>query len=1440
MADQHSHFNSSPNGPHDFNSYPQPTRTGPPGGMQNKNFTGQMMNRPPMSSSGNVLPTAPPVGYNASLNGHGTPPLSKPPMQRMQPPVGLPSNRFQPPVMNVSAPSQGFINGPLNRPSNPNSIQKQAPNMPHPTISSSGSFPTGVSSAPVPGMPYSSSASAVDSFNSVQISSHSNSPVPLNFSAQPPGGLPEQRTDTPPTEGGLPVPFHGQGQYSHQVGMSLTPGLTPNNSEPTSRKSSRAPSPLETQSYEALEGGDLPTKTEKSFPGSGEDKHGQQIQSPPGVSNAFSQGTTNRGSPVTQVNPSTAIGGPPSTHSPNPAMGQGPPNPYQSKPGPQGPMMGQPGVSHTGTPQRMGTPTSYSGQQPRQPGPPQTGYGQQGMGAPRSNVPPTGAQRPMNAPRPPMSAQPKPYGSPSLGGPPPAGGGYMPPTSFSGQQPPISYSGQQPPTSYSGQQPPTSFSGQQPPTSYSGQQPPTSFSGQQPQGIVPPSSMQGSFPPTSYGGQQPPVSGPPSSVGGRMYLNQGPPSGPTGVPLMRAPVSTVPTSASSPGMPPMPRPGPPTGGPPMTGAFYQQPGMAPITSSAPPTSFGATQQPPTGFPLQTQSGQIGSTPSRPKYPQMPTSPPTTWQPQSQNPPQFSQPGSYQPNTQPGVYSPGQQGSNQPGGGQGVMPPSAPGGFPMSSQPGNLSASFSSMSVQDRVVNLLNEKNLLPPEGLEVVKPRLNNEYKKVNCQADVFRCTLTAIPQTSNLLNKARLPLGILIHPFKDLSQLPVIQSSVIVRCRSCRTYINPFVFFVDSRRWKCNLCYRVNELPDEFSYDPVSKTYGEPQRRPEIKSSTIEFIAPSDYMLRPPQPALYLFLLDVSFNAIETGYLSIFCQLLLEEIDKLPRDSRTQIGFIAYDRALHFFNLAEGLSQPQMLTVSDIDDIFLPCPDNLLVNLNECKDLVVDLLSQMPGLFEENLETGSALGAALQAAHKLVSPVGGRVTVMQTVLPTAGPGSLQSREDPSLRSGKNVTNLGPATDFYKKLALDCSAQQVAVDLFMLNGQYADIASISCISKYSGGCVYQYPSFHSVKNPSLMEKFEADLRRYLTRKIGFEAVMRIRCTKGLSIHTFHGNFFVRSTDLLSLPNVNPDAGFGMQMSIEDSLVDTNTVCFQAALLYTSSKGERRIRVHTLCLPVTNQLSEIYAGADQQAIVGLLAKMAVDRSVTSSLTDAREALINAAMDSLASFGSTIPPAQRIGSLPICYSLRMLPAFILALLKSKAFRVGLNTPLDERVFAMQQCKSLPVGQLLKMLYPGLYPVHSIENYNTEKKGDLLVPKPPLLHLSSANIDRTGVYVMDTLDSIYLYVGSGAPQTFIQEVLDAPNFMSIPEGLIDLPELDNERSELMRNFITDLLDNRPGGSCFYVIREDSKRRLEFFEKMVEDRSESSMSLYEFLQHLQKQIKS
>lgn len=78
--------------------------------------------------------------------------------------------------------------------------------------------------------------------------------------------------------------------------------------------------------------------------------------------------------------------------------------------------------------------------------------------------------------------------------------------------------------------------------------------------------------------------------------------------------------------------------------------------------------------------------------------------------------------------------------------------------------------------------------------------------------------------------------------------------------------------------------------------------------------------------------------------------------------------------------------------------------------------------------------------------------------------------------------------------------------------------------------------MYHFPLFSTTRQ-QLVAQLSKCLSRYLTRKIGFEAVMRLRCTRGLSVHTFHGNFFVRSTDLLSLPNVNPDAGFGMQVTV---------------------------------------------------------------------------------------------------------------------------------------------------------------------------------------------------------------------------------------------------------------------------------------------------------------
>ncbi|XP_060911404.1 protein transport protein Sec24A isoform X6 [Labrus mixtus] len=926
--------------------------------------------------------------------------------------------------------------------------------------------------------------------------------------------------------------------------------------------------------------------------------------------------------------------------------------------------------------------------------------------------------------------------------------------------------------------------------------------------------------------------------------------------------------------------------PPMSSASYNSAPPASLSHSAtqppgprmPPTSLHGYIQP--GAAPQPMNPMVPNTyqPNRAPYGPPPTGPPPTMKPTSPptgppmanatppppkadaGPPQPGPPGrhlGHYPSLPPGYQNPpaphnatppmhpAMQAATQPYT-QAPQPYQQP---PVGPGPAQLSPSLAAMSLQSstpealRVVNLLQERNLLPPSPIPAPTPCLPQDLQKINCNPDVclsrvFRSTLTSIPQTQSLLNKAKLPLGLLLHPFKDLSQLPVVTSSTIVRCRSCRTYINPFVSFLDQRRWKCNLCYRVNDVPEEFMYNPVSRSYGEPHKRPEVQNATIEFIAPSEYMLRPPQPAVYLFILDVSHNAVETGYLNVFCQSLLDNINALPGDSRTKVGFITFDSTIHFYNLQEGLSQPQMLIVSDIEDIFLPTPDSLLVNLNECKELVQDLLKSLPTLFEKTMETQSALGSALQAAFKLLSPTGGRMSVFQTQLPNLGVGALQSREDPNQRaSAKDIQYLSPATDFYKKLALDCSGQQVAVDLFLLSSQYCDLASLGCISRYSAGSVYYYPSYHHQHNPAQVECFQKDLKRYLTRKIGFEAVMRIRCTKGLSIHTFHGNFFVRSTDLLSLPNVNPDAGFAVQMSIEENLDDMQTVSFQAALLYTSSKGERRIRVHTLCLPVVNSLSDIFAGADVQAITGLLACMAVDRSVTASLSDARDAMTNASIDSLSSYRQSVLTIQQPGLLaPAC--LRLFPLFILALLKQKAFRTGTSTRLDDRVFAMCQLKYQPLAYSLLMIHPALYRIDDLTDEGALNINERTIPQPRLLQLSVEKLSREAAFLMDAGTVMYLWIGRNCNPTFLSQVLGVPSYAAVPDNLYLLPELDTAESQRTRAFIGWLRDQRPFFPSLHIIRDESQRKASFLQNMIEDRTESALSYYEFLLHVQQQI--
>lgn len=227
----------------------------------------------------------------------------------------------------------------------------------------------------------------------------------------------------------------------------------------------------------------------------------------------------------------------------------------------------------------------------------------------------------------------------------------------------------------------------------------------------------------------------------------------------------------------------------------------------------------------------------------------------------------------------------------------------------------------QVYDVLREKNVVPADGWDVNEPDMSfthriggrhlSEYPRENCSTQIMRSTLNACPETTQLLKKTKLPFGLLCWPFKDVQQLSIVTThKEIVRCARCRTYINPFCSILDQMRWRCNLCLRTNDIPQHFLQYLGSKDgdkqghYGHPEQRPEVLSSTIEYIAPPQYTTRAPPPVRYLYLLDISHSALQTGYLKAFSSRLVESLDHImeKHDKRMQIGFIGFDSFLHFF----------------------------------------------------------------------------------------------------------------------------------------------------------------------------------------------------------------------------------------------------------------------------------------------------------------------------------------------------------------------------------------------------------------------------------------------------------------------------------------------------------------------------------------------------------
>ncbi|KAG7661982.1 SEC24 [[Candida] subhashii] len=858
----------------------------------------------------------------------------------------------------------------------------------------------------------------------------------------------------------------------------------------------------------------------------------------------------------------------------------------------------------------------------------------------------------------------------------------------------------------------------------------------------------------------------------------------------------------------------------------------------------------------------------------------------QAPYQYQQP--QQPVSQPGLgqqpydpyHQPGIQQQAQPQVQAGYGQPAAGVGY---GQPNNLGGSLplNQLYTTDLSRELpppISDLSLPPPPLVLPTNSSIIPGSETANASPDYFRSTLNVIPNNSSVLKKSKLPLALVVKPYNALKveeeNIPVTCDTTISRCRRCRGYINPFISLAENgRRWRCNFCNLLNDIPSSFDYDEISGTVKNKFDRVELNHSVVEFIAPKEYMARAPQPIVYTFIIDVSVHAVQSGLTGTISRTILESLDRIPNQNKTaRVAFIGVDSSLHYFRFNEGLEGTEVMVVTDIEEPFLPSPSGLLVNLDENRQAIDKLLLDFATFFEGTANQGFALGPALKAGHKLISNIGGKLVCFAATLPNTGEGKLSVRDEASV-SGKPKEAkalLSSADSFYKSFAVTCNSSQITVDLFLTSSAYQDVATLSNLPRYTAGQTHFYPAWSSAKVEDI-KKLSKEIGDHLSQDIALEAVLRVRGSTGIRMSSFFGNFFNRSSDLCSFPTFPRDQSYVIEMSLEENITKP-IVYFQAAVLHSTAFGERRIRVMNLAIPTSSKLTDVYASADQLAITNFFTHKAIEKALATSLPEAREYLIARVVDILNVYKKELVAGNVSGASPLQIStnLRMLPLLMFTLTKHLGFRAD-RVPSDHRAAALNNLGSMPIPQLIKSIYPTVFSLHNMGDEcglpgsrldeegqpidDSEPEVDCVMPLP--INDSKAQWENYGLYLIDNGSELFLWVSGLVVPGLVQDLFGTQNLYEIPTGKTELPEFTFEQSEFnyrvrqIINKVREQNDSIIWKNLYVVVGGSSNEPIEISQQrdlmalrmwasscLVEDKSGSEPSYRDFLTSLKSKV--
>jgi protein transport protein SEC24 len=352
--------------------------------------------------------------------------------------------------------------------------------------------------------------------------------------------------------------------------------------------------------------------------------------------------------------------------------------------------------------------------------------------------------------------------------------------------------------------------------------------------------------------------------------------------------------------------------------------------------------------------------------------------------------------------------------------------------------------------------------------------------------------------------------------------------------------------------------------------------------------------------------------------------------------------------------------------------------------------------------------------------------------------------------------------------------------------------------------------------------------------------------MKVRCSNGLQISSYHGNFIQHTFGAdLEIGVIDADKAIGVTFGYDGKLDSKLDAHFQSALLYTTASGERRVRCCNVIASVSDTAKGCLKFIDQDAVYSIMAKEAASKlsSSSSTLKEVRLSLTEKTIDILASYRKNFssqphPPGQLV----MPEMLKELTMYVLGLIKCRAFKGGKETS-DRRVHELRMIRSMGPAELSLYLYPRMIPIHNLnpdDGFADEKTGHLKLP--PSVRTSFSRVEPGGVYLVDNGQQCLLWFHAQTSPNLLVDLFGEgkDSLQSLDPYSSALPVLETHLNAQVRNIIEFLKTLRGSKALTIQLARQGidGAEYEFARMLVEDRNNEAQNYVDWLVHIHKGV--